>query len=280
MLRPRLHAPDPRDRGRGGLARRPRARGRRREPVRRVRGPARRARHDRDRRAARRARALPLLRGAGAALRRAWVRRRRDRLLRPYGRASSKRDDEFPYMDHVAQTTPEGIQADVARGGRLPPRRGSVVGVHRRLLLRRAQLVALGRGRPRARRARSASTACPASATARPGPTQRAAEIACADPRAPGGRRPAHHRRAERRLRRGADRRRRRARAGHLRRRAAQLLRPQVRRVRGRLGGRVAARPRVRRERYSSARSGTGRARGARSRPGAAGSCRSRPQGG
>ena len=32
-----------------------------------------------------------------------------------FGRTAgvSKRDDEFPYMDHVAQTTPEGIQADV-----------------------------------------------------------------------------------------------------------------------------------------------------------------------
>ena len=33
-----------------------------------------------------------------------------------FGRTAGvgKRDDEFPYMDHVAQTTPEGIQADVA----------------------------------------------------------------------------------------------------------------------------------------------------------------------
>ena len=33
-----------------------------------------------------------------------------------FGRTAgvSKRDDEFPYMDHVAQTTPEGIQSDVA----------------------------------------------------------------------------------------------------------------------------------------------------------------------
>jgi carboxymethylenebutenolidase len=32
-----------------------------------------------------------------------------------FGRTAGvgKRDDEFPYMDHVAQTTPEGIQADV-----------------------------------------------------------------------------------------------------------------------------------------------------------------------
>jgi carboxymethylenebutenolidase len=33
-----------------------------------------------------------------------------------FGRTAGvgKRDDDFPYMDHVAQTTPEGIQADVA----------------------------------------------------------------------------------------------------------------------------------------------------------------------
>jgi len=33
-----------------------------------------------------------------------------------FGRTAGigKRDDEFPYMEHVAQTTPQGIQADVA----------------------------------------------------------------------------------------------------------------------------------------------------------------------
>ena len=33
-----------------------------------------------------------------------------------FGRTAgvSKRDDDFPYMEHVAQTTPEGVQADVA----------------------------------------------------------------------------------------------------------------------------------------------------------------------
>jgi carboxymethylenebutenolidase len=33
-----------------------------------------------------------------------------------FGRTAgvSKRDEEFPYMEHVAQTTPEGVQADVA----------------------------------------------------------------------------------------------------------------------------------------------------------------------
>jgi carboxymethylenebutenolidase len=33
-----------------------------------------------------------------------------------FGRSAgvAKRDDDFPYMEHVAQTTPEGVQADVA----------------------------------------------------------------------------------------------------------------------------------------------------------------------
>src|SRR5438067_282410 len=33
-----------------------------------------------------------------------------------FGRTAgiAKRDDDFPYMEHVQQTTPEGIQADVA----------------------------------------------------------------------------------------------------------------------------------------------------------------------
>src|SRR5438046_1089828 len=35
-----------------------------------------------------------------------------------FGRTAGvgKRDDDFPYMEHVAETTPEGIQADVAAG--------------------------------------------------------------------------------------------------------------------------------------------------------------------
>src|SRR5213080_688560 len=35
-----------------------------------------------------------------------------------FGRTAGvgKRDEDFPYMEHTAQTTPEGIQADVAAG--------------------------------------------------------------------------------------------------------------------------------------------------------------------
>ena len=39
-----------------------------------------------------------------------------------FGRTAGvgKRDDEFPYMEHVAQTTPEGSSSDVAGGRRVP----------------------------------------------------------------------------------------------------------------------------------------------------------------
>src|SRR5512146_95482 len=67
------------------------------------------------------------------------------------------------------------------------------------------------------------------------------------DPRAAGGRRPQHHRRGQRRLRRGVDRRGHRARDRRVRRCAAQLLRPQAKGVPGRLGRRLAAHARVHR---------------------------------
>src|SRR5437868_5471641 len=68
-----------------------------------------------------------------------------------------------------------------------------------------------------------------------------------ADPGAAGGRRPEHHGRAQRGLRRGTHGGRRRARGGHLPGRAAQLLRPEAGRVRGRVRRRLAPRARVRR---------------------------------
>ena len=71
MLRPRLRAADPPDLGRSGVARRPRARGRRREPLRSLRRVARRRRARRGGDPSRRPRALPLLRGARPAIRRA-----------------------------------------------------------------------------------------------------------------------------------------------------------------------------------------------------------------
>ena len=124
---------------------------------------------------------------------------------------------------------------------------GASLGVHRRLLLRRPPLVARRRPAATAWRARSASTACRPSETACRARPSSAAEIDSADPRAPGRRRPEHHRGAQRRVRRGAHRRRRRARDRHLPGRTAQLLRPQVRRVRGGIRRCLGARARLRR---------------------------------
>ena len=70
-----------------------------------------------------------------------------------FGRTAGaeKRDDDFEYMPHVEQTTSEGIQADVAAAvARLRERRGNV-DLHRRLLLRRPELLALRRRRARPR---------------------------------------------------------------------------------------------------------------------------------
>ena len=98
-----------------------------------------------------------------------------------FGRTAGvgKRDDDFAYMEHVAQTTPEGIQADVAAARRLPPRaRRAQRGLHGRLLLRRPQLVARRRRRPRARRRDRLLRHRRASATASRARPQRAARDA------------------------------------------------------------------------------------------------------
>ena len=150
VLRARLAAADPRHLGRGDLARRPRARGRRREPVRGVRGDAGRAGAAGRRDPARRPRPLPLLRGARAALRRARRSPRSRSTTSDGPPGSSKRGDEFEYMEHVQQTTPAGVQADMAAAvAHLRP--SCQLDLHRRLLLRRAQLVARGGERPRPR---------------------------------------------------------------------------------------------------------------------------------
>ena len=86
VLRARLRPADPGHPRRRRLARRPRARVGGRDGLRRVRRDARRAGPHRHRHPSRRPRALPLLRGARAALCRAGLSRGRVRLLRPHGR--------------------------------------------------------------------------------------------------------------------------------------------------------------------------------------------------
>ena len=75
-----------------------------------------------------------------------------------FGRTAGvgKRDDDFPYIEHVAQTTPEGIQADVAAAVAYlrSPRAARASGLHRRLLLRRPPLLARRRRRARPGRRR------------------------------------------------------------------------------------------------------------------------------
>ena len=148
-------------------ARRPRAGGARREPARGLRSHAGRAQRPRraqrhgDRDPAGHPRPVPLLRGAGAALRRAQPHRGRDRLLR-----------SAPPVSRSAATTSSGSRTSSRRRPRAsrptrPPRSpGSAtpaaLGLHRRLLLRRPALVARRRGRARPRAGRSASTAGPA----------------------------------------------------------------------------------------------------------------------
>ena len=89
-----------------------------------------------------RARAVPLLRGARPALRRARHCGCRHRLLRPHGRVSASATDDFEYPAHRAQTTPEGVQADVRAGVELVARPGDRRDLHGRLLLRRPALMA------------------------------------------------------------------------------------------------------------------------------------------
>ena len=103
----------------------------------------------------RRPRALPLLRGARAPLRRARATRRSRSTIsdaRPGSRSATTTSSTWP---HVQETTPDGVQRDVAaavaqlRSPRAAPR----VRLHRRLLLRRPAFVARDSGgtRPRGR---------------------------------------------------------------------------------------------------------------------------------
>jgi dienelactone hydrolase len=91
VLRSRQPAADPAHRRRRARFERAHAHRRRRQPLLGVRGAGRRAERGGHARAARRSRSARLLRGPGAAVRRAWHRRHRDRLLRADGRHRSPR---------------------------------------------------------------------------------------------------------------------------------------------------------------------------------------------
>ena len=141
-----------------------------------------------------RARPLPLLRGAGAALRRARLRRGGDRLLRPHGR---RREARRRLRVHAAR------QADDAGGRFRPtsaPRRTTLRDRGARRPSSPSASAIGGRQSWLARRAATGSPARSASTAARP-LDRRPRRDARPDPRAAGGRRREHHGRGERRLR-------------------------------------------------------------------------------
>ena len=130
-----------------------------------------------------------------------------------FGRTAgaAKRDEGFEYMPHVDQTTDDGVQADTHAG--VDKLRALGVGSVFTVGFcfgGRASWVAGGVG-PRSRRRGRLLRQSDAGARRRePGRARRADRVP--DPRAAGGRRPEHHRRGQRRVRRGAGRRGRRAR--------------------------------------------------------------------
>ena len=193
--------PIPRHRRRSRLARRPRARPRPTATRSRRSSRRRTSRAGRGRDPAGRARALPLLRGARAALRRAWLCGARDRLLRPHrGRRRSATTTSSTCRTSSRRPT------TACRPTRAPPSSGcasractSIFTVGFCFGGRTSWLAAASghglagavgfygsptRERGGAERRRSAS-----------------AEIDVPDPRAAGGRRPGHHRRGQRRVR-------------------------------------------------------------------------------
>ena len=95
-----------------------------------------------------------------------------------FGRTAgvSKRDDEFPYMDHVAETTPEGVQTDV--GAAVAHLRTPACG--RSSPSASASAAATRGSQPRAgtgSRGRSASTACRPSGYGDAGPDPARGEL-------------------------------------------------------------------------------------------------------
>jgi carboxymethylenebutenolidase len=95
-----------------------------------------------------------------------------------FGRTAglAKRDDDWPYMEHVAQTTPEGVQADVAAAVAYLRERGvrSVFTVGFCYGGRNSWLAAAGR---HGLAGAVGFYGMPGERNGQPGPTQRAAEI-------------------------------------------------------------------------------------------------------
>jgi carboxymethylenebutenolidase len=175
VLRPRLAAAGPPNCRRCGLARRHRAPGGRRQPLRSLRGDPRRAQRDRRRQPP------PDVRGLyrfyeELALR--FAERGVDAVAIDYfGRTAgaAKRGDDFDNSPHVAQTTQEGIQADVrAAVERLRPRTRAIFAVGFCFGGRNSWLAAAsGHGLAGA----VGFYGNPGERDGAPGPTQRAAEL-------------------------------------------------------------------------------------------------------
>src|SRR5205085_2609722 len=119
----------------------------------------------------RRPRALPLLRGAGAPLRRAGLRGDRDRLLRPNSRSCEARR-RLPVHGARPADDAGGRPGRRAGGRRAPPLARVRERLHGRLLLRWAPFVARGR-----RRARLVGSGIPSSAPGRRGTRVRVADV-------------------------------------------------------------------------------------------------------
>ena len=162
---------------------------------------ARRAGDDRRRDPSRRARALPLLRGARAALRRAR--------LSPRSRSTTSAARPASRSATTTSSTCRTSTRRRTRACRRTPRAaveqlrelGCTLGLHASA----SASAAAPRGSPRRRAtaspARSASTARRRASAADRAPSQRVGADRVPDPRAAGGRRPGHHRRGQRRVR-------------------------------------------------------------------------------
>ena len=125
-----------------------------------------------------------------------------------FGRTAgaAKRDEDFEYMPHVDQTTDDNVQADthaaVERLRELGVTSVFTVGF---CFGGRASWVAAASGHGLAGAIGFYGGPTRERGGASPVAARRADRVP--DPRAPGGRRPAHHRRGQRRVRHGADRR-------------------------------------------------------------------------